>query len=267
MKRLLLLALAALLAGPALGLDRLKAADLAVKASPAYAAVPAFSWDGFIVYGSVGFANLDSSQNFGSALASELNFLGVPITASASTSGAQPSASSTGFFGGGGIGVQKAYGNFLLGVRLDVDSFGQGTTAQSVIGEINTNTHLFGTGNVRAGWTFGQWYLYGTGGAAWDHVCLTDGASSACNSGVGWMAGAGVEYDIPLPQWSPQAAFFINAEYRHYSIDGIDANLVMGTVAPAAGLPPGATLATAANVSIGNQDKLDAAMISAGLKF
>jgi len=242
-----------------------QAADFPTKAVPYASTLPAYSWDGFLAYGSAGFANLNSQQNFGQAIGAQLAIVGVPGFAVGSTQGATPSASTTGFFGGGGVGVQKAYGDFLIGARLDVDSFGQGTSVNTVIGQVNTNSHLFGTGNLRAGFTFDKWYLYGTGGVAWDRVCVQSNASSACNSGVGYMAGAGVEYDIPIPQWGPTAAFFMNVEYRFYKVDGIDAQLNAAVAGPIAGGV--AALATASSTTLSNQDSLQAGLVSAGLKF
>jgi outer membrane immunogenic protein len=54
--------------------------------------------------------------------------------------------------------------------------------------------------------------LYGTGGVAYGRVEQSVPGASLKTSGVGWAAGAGVQYAL-TPQWS------IGAEYLHLDLD------------------------------------------------
>ncbi|HKD26253.1 MAG TPA: outer membrane beta-barrel protein [Xanthobacteraceae bacterium] len=57
----------------------------------------------------------------------------------------------------------------------------------------------------------------GTGGAAYGRVEASVPGESAKTSGVGWAAGAGIQYAL-TPQWS------IGAEYLHVDLDLGSAN-------------------------------------------
>jgi outer membrane immunogenic protein len=60
--------------------------------------------------------------------------------------------------------------------------------------------------------------LYGTGGVAYGRVEQSVPGASTKTPGVGWAAGAGVQYAF-TPQWS------IGAEYLHIELDGPSANV------------------------------------------
>jgi outer membrane immunogenic protein len=254
------LAVSALLAGPALGLDRLQAADLPVKASPAYAAVPAFSWNGFYVGGNIGFGSNDFSSNV-----SAFNQALVGSTFNQAVSaGASPSGTTSGVVGGGQAGVNWVYPgtNFLMGLELDVDGFGKGVSIPITAQTLQSGVNLLGSGRVRAGFTFDKWLVYGTGGVAWAAEDVTLGSSSTGSTGVGWVIGAGVNYAMPLG-YSPTSALVWRLEYLHYGLQGVGATLASSGVIPNNGAP--ATLNSV--ISASSDNKFDVVRVGADWKF
>jgi outer membrane immunogenic protein len=180
-----------LVAGPAC------AADLAVKApvqAPVFMASP---WDGLYIGGNVGFGSTDFS-------------------AAASTLGASvtDSVSGSGVVGGVQLGYNKQFGTFVLGLETDFDA----TSISNTTAGLSTKLPWFGTTRVRAGFLLTPVLLfYGTGGVAYGHAEISEPGASTTVPGVGWAAGAGLQYAL-TPQWS------IGAEYLHVELDGPSAD-------------------------------------------
>ena len=176
-----------LVAGPAC------AADLAVKApvpAPAFMASP---WDGLYIGGNVGFASAD----FRAAASA----LGASVT---------DSVTGSGVVGGIQLGYNKQFGTFVLGLETDFDA----TSISNTTAGLSTKLPWFGTTRVRAGLLLTPALLfYGTGGVAYGHAEISEPGASATVPGVGWAAGAGLQYAL-TPQWS------IGAEYLHVELDG-----------------------------------------------
>jgi outer membrane immunogenic protein len=169
------------------------AADLAVKApaqAPAFMASP---WDGPYIGGNVGFGSTD----FGA-------------TASIFGASAADSVTGSGVVGGVQIGYNKQFGTFVLGLETDFDA----TSISNSTDGASTKLPWFGTTRVRSGFLLTPALLfYGTGGVAYGHAEISDPGVSVTVPGVGWAAGAGLQYAL-TSQWS------IGAEYLHVELDG-----------------------------------------------
>ena len=181
MRKLLLSAAATMLiAGPA------SAADLAVKAPPPGAAFIASPWDGLYIGGNLGYGE------------TSFEFPGV-------------SFHGNGVVGGFQVGYNKQYGTFVLGLETDLDLTSIKTTNFGVTDKLP----WFGTTRGRVGFLLNpSWLLYATGGVAYGRLEESVPGASVKVSGVGWAAGAGVQYAL-TPQWS------IGAEYLHVELDHI----------------------------------------------
>jgi outer membrane immunogenic protein len=179
-------------AGPA------SAADLAVKAvrpAPAFIASP---WDGFYVGGNLGFGNTDFSVD------------GIP---GATTSG-------SGVLGGFQTGYNRQIGAFVLGAETDIDL----TAIDKTTTGVSTKLPWFGTTRTRAGYLITPSLLaYGTGGVAYGRAEVSAQGTTVKVPGVGWTAGAGVQYQLG-GGWS------VGAEYLHIELDGPSVTTPGGSV-------------------------------------
>jgi outer membrane immunogenic protein len=193
MRKLLLSAAATMLiAGPA------SAADLAVKAPPPGPAYIASPWDGLYIGGNVGYGETSFSE-----------------TASVPGASASASVHGNGVVGGFQAGYNKQFGTFVLGLETDFDL----TSIENTTAGVSTKLPWFGTTRTRLGFLINPaLLLYGTGGVAYGRVEQSVPGASVKTPGVGWAAGAGVQYAF-TPQWS------IGAEYLHVELDGPSANI------------------------------------------
>ncbi len=190
-KTLLYAAAAVAIAGP------VSAADLAVKAPGAAPAFIASPWDGLYIGANLGFGSTDFS-----ATASIFGLTGTD------------SVTGSGVVGGVQVGYNKQFGTFVLGVETDFD----GTSISNTTGGVETKLPWFGTTRVRAGFLVNPALLfYGTGGVAYGHAEISGAGASLTVPGVGWAAGAGLQYAL-TPQWS------VGAEYLHVDLEGPSAN-------------------------------------------
>jgi outer membrane immunogenic protein len=185
------------------------AADMAVKAPPAPA--PAFDWSGFYIGGDIGW------QGSRIGLSSPEPFATLTYS---------PTHDS--FAGGGFVGVQKQFGQFLLGVEggylaaTGNESLGA-TPAVSIFFPGGTGTaqaklrDIWSVG-VRAGLPMGMWMPYVTGGyanGAFEFDAqnaagfVIPGFEQAKSTNGGGYAGVGVDYAVTR-NW------IVGAEYRHY---------------------------------------------------
>jgi len=193
MRKLLLSGAATMLiAGPTY------AADLAVKAPPPGAAYIASPWDGLYIGGNLGYGETSFKET-----------VSVPgASASARVHG-------NGVVGGFQVGYNKQYGTFVLGLETDFDL----TSIENTTSGLTTKLPWFGTTRGRLGFLVNpSLLLYGTGGVAYGRVEQSVPGASTKTPGVGWAAGAGVQYAF-TPQWS------IGAEYLHVELDGPSANI------------------------------------------
>jgi outer membrane immunogenic protein len=210
------------------------AADLGpiLKARPAPAPV-VFSWTGCYVGGNVGWARGEHDLSTNSTPGPLLG-----TTASATLNGAgAASLNADGITGGGQVGCNWQYRNFVLGGEGDInfaDINADRDTGAFVVpgasGHIARSIdHIgqdwFATFRGRVGWAFDHVLVYGTGGLAvtklditksfsWDFNdgCPTIGPLFNCHNGgtsgtrTGWTAGGGVEWAF-APRWSLKAEY------------------------------------------------------------
>jgi outer membrane immunogenic protein len=169
------------------------AADL--PAAPAYKApvmAPpvAYSWTGFYVGANVGggFADIPATATV----------LGVTTTGKAKLNGV---------IGGGQIGYNYQYTNWVFGVEADFQGSSQRATTTMVTGRVTaTETDSlpwFGTVRGRVGFTpVDRWLVYATGGLAYGELETTanftvpgvlNTSTTAKSTKAGWTVGGGVE--------------------------------------------------------------------------
>jgi outer membrane immunogenic protein len=198
-KLFLATAMTSLLLGTSLAAN---AADLPPRPAVPYipAAVPVFSWTGFYIGG-----NLGGAWSRGNVVDSAfgVNF----------TNGNQAS-----FVGGGQIGGNYQIGSFVIGAEAVFDWFannnnsGNGTTVPAgpvfpagAVLRASANDRWETTLAARFGYAWDRTLFYGKAGGGWvgaDNFAVTNvgtGASLAVtngNSNVGWLLGAGFEYDF-----------------------------------------------------------------------
>ncbi|MBR0717423.1 outer membrane protein [Bradyrhizobium liaoningense] len=168
------------------------AADLAArpytKAPAPMAAV--YDWTGFYLGADVGYG-------WGRSTGTLTNSGGLfPVPYSLNPSGV---------LGGGFIGGNYQISNVVLGVEADwqaSDLNASGNFA-GVGGPYAIGTKIKDYGSVRGrlGFVFDRWMVFGTAGAAWGSWDTSYGVAGAnpfvtasVRSGIGWTAGAGVEY-------------------------------------------------------------------------
>jgi outer membrane immunogenic protein len=240
MNRLILSGLALLFtAGSAL------AADLAIRKAPPPAPPPPL-WTGPFLGASIGAGFGDSSNDVSgktlycggincSSATSEQYFF-------APTSSSDDGAS---FAGGAQVGYNYQFDpRFVVGGVVDFTAFNRSgstsfTTPPIPIGGGSTETRSYSdsfknnwlvTARLRAGPTFDNLWIYGTGGLAlahlnsssstvttwyipgWDPQIAASGSGSTSGVGVGYVVGGGAEYKLS-PNWS------IFGEYLYYAVN------------------------------------------------
>jgi outer membrane immunogenic protein len=167
-----------------------RAADL--PPAPAYKApvlAPAYNWTGFYIGANVGggFANIDGSGSV----------LGIPLGTS--------TTKLNGVIGGGQIGYNWQYTNWVFGLEADFQGSSQRSTTTTV-GLISTtetdSLPWFGTVRGRVGFTpSDRWLVYATGGLAYGELESNGNVAggglvfpfSTNSTKAGWAVGGGVE--------------------------------------------------------------------------
>jgi outer membrane immunogenic protein len=210
------------------------AADMAVKVpSPAPIPAPVYSWTGFYVGGNVGYG-LGNSNNTNNSDSPCPICLVAPLPNFA-TLQASGSNHPDGVIGGGQVGYNWQFTNYLFGIEADMQASGQkgtnttnnafflpiaffgGAMIPSPVTLTNT-TRLdwFGTVRGRIGYVVDRWLVYGTGGLAYGQLNVSSSvvpttiaaafpntpySVSSSETKVGWVVGAGVEESFS-PSWS-----------------------------------------------------------------
>lgn len=202
MKRILLSSVAILgLSGAAFAAD-LPSRTIAPAFEPTpFAAAPIFTWTGF--YGGVnaGYAWAGARANSFDVPANTFN------NNDAFSVNYNSKGNRGGFTGGGQLGYNQQFGQFVVGVETDVQyvglarskataqgNFPTGYTAPPIGGGID----WFGTVRARAGYAIDRALIYGTGGLAYgnasDNRAFPFGKRN--DTRFGWVAGAGVDYAV-----------------------------------------------------------------------
>ena len=192
MRKLLLAAAAAvLLATPAF------AADLPVEAEPVAPAYLPFTWTGFYVGATAGYAWMDTkwTDEDGWYLNDTTDL------------------DNEGFLVGGTLGYNVQFGSFVVGVEGDISAvFGSDERVRYPTGEevfLESETNWLATLRGRVGVAFDRFLVYGTGGFAFtDSGANWDEASGAQweldETRVGFAVGGGVEYAL-TDNWTIKA--------------------------------------------------------------
>lgn len=210
----------AVLSAPAAAADM----RMPMKAPPPVAAV--FSWTGFYigVNGGGAFSSRDSvdvTETFNNALFVSGTWPGV---------GNFGTLEPTGGFGGGQIGYNWQFQNWVLGIESDIQGAGIRDRAAATLPYISAGNTIsvatshkinwFGTTRGRIGVAFDRVLLYATGGVAYGEssysIAMTDTFAFVANATdkdtrVGWVAGAGVEWAF-APNWS------LKGEYQYIDL-------------------------------------------------
>ena len=161
------------------------AADMAVKSPAINTAV--YNWTGFYVGGHVGYGD--------GSLGPDTNPL--PLQAVFFPH------SVTGGVGGFQVGYNHQFANrFVLGVETDATFVSPVDLPRRTLGPFNASIDYVGTVRGRAGYSFGSWMPYVTGGFAWGHtqVRVNDDSGSVVSEPgqyqTGWTAGVGAEFAL-----------------------------------------------------------------------
>jgi outer membrane immunogenic protein len=196
--------LAFALTAAVLGAGAASAADLPARMyTKAPPPIAVSDWTGFYIGANVGYGSARYTSSLGAL---------------------DTSQTGSGILGGGQLGYNQQFGQWVLGLEVDgqgtdqsgnfslfVPGVGGGTITQS------NSMPWFFTGRARLGYTIAPtWLIYATGGAAVadiksDFTATGLGATTIENTRVGWTAGAGVEVMFAR-NWSAKA------EYLHLDI-------------------------------------------------
>jgi len=109
--------------------------------------------------------------------------------------------STDGFVGGGQVGYNWQFDQFVLGAEADIGWANLDGSRSIPGGTVSVETDWLSTVRGRAGVAFDRVLIYGTGGVAFagtDVSVSGSGVTSASDSGTltGWTAGAGVEVAV-----------------------------------------------------------------------
>ena len=202
-----------------------------VYAPPPIYVAPPFSWTGFYLGANIGGAwgrrNVTDSL-FGLSLSNSVNNNGA-------------------FIGGGQLGFNYQFGNFVLGIEGDFDGIANtNTAATGVVGPgigtilLTSNNRWITTLAARVGVANDTWLFYGKVGGGWvgsDKFTITNTATGASitgsntNTNSGWLVGAGIEWAL-APNWS------VKIEYDYLGLNS------QTFTAPAGGFLAGDTFTT-----------------------
>ena len=195
-------ALAAVSAANAADLPRPIPAPMPTKAPPYVA--PVYDWSGFYVGinggGGWGSAHTDLTGHFGTS----------------------------GGLAGGTAGYNAQFGSWVLGLEGDMDwsNIGGNSSANNCPGGCSVQDQWLSTVRGRAGYAFGNWLPYVTGGlAVGDVKASAAGFPGMDQTQVGWAAGAGVEYGI-------SQSISAKVEYLRTDLGRFDCGLNCGPTAP-----------------------------------
>jgi outer membrane immunogenic protein len=207
-----------------LGTGMAGAADLPVKSPPPYGPPP-FTWTGFYIGANVGGAwsqTTNWTDTFG------LNW---------------SNGNNRRFIGGGQLGFNYRFGNFVVGVEGEYDAIASNNNNNNnnviIVGplgdtfQLTSNDNWVSTLAARFGFAADYWLFYAKAGGGWvgnNNLTITDltaGASFSPTSNIrgGVLVGAGIE-------WAFATNWTLKAEYDYLSLGG-HSFTVPGTAIPA----------------------------------
>jgi outer membrane immunogenic protein len=195
------------------------AADLPVKAAPAPVYLPPpFTWTGLYIGGNIGGAWAQS--NWSDTL------FGLSWGRS----------SDARFLGGGQIGFNYQFTNFVIGAEADFDWLANNNNNNTVIGpagnvfQVTSNDTGIATLAARFGFANDHWLFYGKAGGGWvgnngfTVANLTTGQAfvgSNSNTASGWLVGAGFEYGF-TNNWTMKFEYdYLGLSGRSFTLPGV----------------------------------------------
>lgn len=134
--------------------------------------------------------------------------------------------SADGAFGGVQLGYNQQYGNFILGVEVDIQKadisgsahYSEPIAPDTYFYDSNAELDWFGTVRLRGGYTWNSTLLYVTGGFAYGEfgyhavqsfdIVINKVTFDSSSVETGWVLGAGIEQALG-PNWT------IKAEYQY----------------------------------------------------
>jgi outer membrane immunogenic protein len=173
-----------------------------------------------VVSGAAFAADLPRSPYYAPAAApAAYNWRGVYVGANAgyewgdiTNNGASPS----GLFGGGQLGYNWQFGQFVLGAETDI----QGSGADDTFAPWKFSNPWFGTLRGRAGYALNNILFYATAGLAYGGITGEIAGLDESKTHIGWTGGLGMEVGF-TPNWSAKVEYlYMDLSDRAYSITG-----------------------------------------------
>lgn len=205
---------------------------------PPLVASVAYNWTGFYVGGNAGWSR--STADFASMIGNGTGFYDTTSLTFIDAAGTGR-ASKDGFTGGGQLGYNWQWNNWVAGIEADFNALsgtasllGTGITpGGSTIGFTNSvKPDWIATMRPRLGFAFDRLMLYATAGLALLHADYTQtltnitggvpgsGFTSTNVTRAGWAAGAGLEYGLNR-NWSVKAEY-LYAGFSEFKTSGTD---------------------------------------------
>jgi outer membrane immunogenic protein len=174
---------------------------------PLRAPLPAFTWTGFYIGGTVGAVSLSTKYSDPNGIDSQTNLGGGAVV-------------------GGTLGYNYQMGNIVLGLEGDWSYAGAQTSFWDGYYYYRGNTQLtsLGTARVRLGFTpWDRTLLYATGGFAWGTVKgnlgydepLANCATGFSGTSSGWTIGGGIEQAITDHITVKAEALYVDLGTKH----------------------------------------------------
>jgi outer membrane immunogenic protein len=119
--------------------------------------------------------------------------------------------------GGGQVGFNWQSGQFVYGVKTDI----QGSGANDTFAPWKFSNPWFGTVRGRAGYTVSNVLFYGTAGLAFGGLRGETFGLSETHASAGWTAGVGAEVGL-APRWSAKIEYlYVDLSDSPFAITGV----------------------------------------------
>ena len=137
-------------------------------------------------------------------------------TAQFTGSGGRLLNNANGFTFGGEAGYNFQAGQFVFGPVADLSYSLMQAHANSWLANVSrSDISWVGSARAQAGYAFGRFLIYGTGGVAFAQTEVDGLFGSNSQTEPGWTAGGGLQY-----LWSPNA--ILHADYRRIDLENKD---------------------------------------------
>jgi len=127
----------------------------------------------------------------------------------------------SGIAGGGQLGYNWQFGQFVFGAETDI----QISNADDTFAPYKFSNPWFGTLRGRAGYAINNMLLYGTFGLAYGNLKTQFGGIDETKTLFGWTGGLGMEVGF-TPSWSAKVEYlYMDLGSRAFTITGVDNGL------------------------------------------